>query len=413
MDTVQDQYEAYPYPARDPADEARRLIEGSPSHPLEVDHYLFEGKCDWSTPMRVLFAGGGTGDGLIMFAAYCQAAGVPVEIVYLDLSEASLDIAQARAEARDLSNISFHQDSLLNAPDYGVFDYIDSCGVLHHLPEPLAGFRALRAALKDTGGFGGMVYAPHGRSGVYPLQAAFRSLFAEVPTKDALPLARQIVDRLPATHAFARNEAVSDHKTGDAGFVDLLLHSQDRAYSIAELVDVLDQSDFKITSLIEPLLYRPEIYLPKDEVITYRLAALSDAEKWALAENLHGGMKLHIFYAVPKARNVKLPSASDMKLVPHLRTGNGAALAKQIAAKGAVKLTLSGASLPVRLPKQIAPVIASIDGRKSLSDIALECRIPLLDLVGLWRPVHEQLTATNVLNYAAGFKAVMLQTGSV
>jgi hypothetical protein len=29
------QYEAYPYPERDPADEAKRLIVGSPSHPLE------------------------------------------------------------------------------------------------------------------------------------------------------------------------------------------------------------------------------------------------------------------------------------------------------------------------------------------------------------------------------------------
>ena len=28
---VRDQYEAYPYPARDPRDEAKRLITGSPS----------------------------------------------------------------------------------------------------------------------------------------------------------------------------------------------------------------------------------------------------------------------------------------------------------------------------------------------------------------------------------------------
>ena len=37
-DRVREQYEAYPYPPRDPRDETKRLIEGSPSHRLEIDH---------------------------------------------------------------------------------------------------------------------------------------------------------------------------------------------------------------------------------------------------------------------------------------------------------------------------------------------------------------------------------------
>ena len=59
MTTVKDQYEAYPYPERDPADEARRLITGSPSHPLEIDHFLFQGQRDWSHPPAR--SGGGRG----------------------------------------------------------------------------------------------------------------------------------------------------------------------------------------------------------------------------------------------------------------------------------------------------------------------------------------------------------------
>ena len=38
------QYEAYPYPARDPAEEARRLVVGSPSHLREIDHWVFGGR---------------------------------------------------------------------------------------------------------------------------------------------------------------------------------------------------------------------------------------------------------------------------------------------------------------------------------------------------------------------------------
>ncbi|MBT5522756.1 MAG: methyltransferase, partial [Rhodospirillaceae bacterium] len=40
---VRAQYEAYPYPARDPGDEAQRLITGSPSHLLEIEHFVFAG----------------------------------------------------------------------------------------------------------------------------------------------------------------------------------------------------------------------------------------------------------------------------------------------------------------------------------------------------------------------------------
>ena len=47
-DRVRDQYEAYPYPPRDPRDEAKRLIEGSPSHLLEINHYVFAGRRNFS-----------------------------------------------------------------------------------------------------------------------------------------------------------------------------------------------------------------------------------------------------------------------------------------------------------------------------------------------------------------------------
>ena len=36
--SVQEQYEDFPYPERNPSDERKRLITGSPSHPLEIDH---------------------------------------------------------------------------------------------------------------------------------------------------------------------------------------------------------------------------------------------------------------------------------------------------------------------------------------------------------------------------------------
>src|SRR5215470_15585967 len=115
-DRVRAQYEAYPYPPRDPRDETKRLIEGSPSHLLEINHYVFGGRRDSRQPFRALIAGGGTGDGAIMLAQHLADRGCPAELVYLDVSTAARAIAEARAQQRKLTNIRFMTGSLLELP---------------------------------------------------------------------------------------------------------------------------------------------------------------------------------------------------------------------------------------------------------------------------------------------------------
>ena len=106
MDPFRAQYEVFPYPPRYPADERHRLIEGSPSHPLEIDHFLFAGRRDWRMPFRALVAGGGSGDGLIMLAQKLADLGCPAEITYLDGSagrrtaEYLLSLLEGPAETR-------------------------------------------------------------------------------------------------------------------------------------------------------------------------------------------------------------------------------------------------------------------------------------------------------------------------
>jgi SAM-dependent methyltransferase len=171
-ESIRRQYDAYPYPPRDPADEAKRLITGSPSHLLEINHFLFAGRRDFAWPFRALVAGGGTGDATVMLAQQLADAHAAAEVVYLDIAKSSLAIAEARVRARGLANVRFVQGSLLDLPALGLgrFDYIDCCGVLHHLEDPKAGLVALAAALADDGGMGLMLYAPFGRTGVYPAQ---------------------------------------------------------------------------------------------------------------------------------------------------------------------------------------------------------------------------------------------------
>ncbi|MEM8824407.1 MAG: class I SAM-dependent methyltransferase, partial [Pseudomonadota bacterium] len=202
MTTIADHYDAYPYPARDPADEAKRLIIGSPSRPMEMDHFLWGGQRDWARSLKALVAGGGSGDGLVQLAQMLTDAGRDYEITYLDLSPGAREVAESRVAVRGLTGITFHTGSLLDAAEYGTFDYIDCCGVLHHLPDPAEGFAALARAVAPEGGMGFMVYAPYGRSGVYPLQEAFGALLDGLAPEARLARAREIFARVPEGHPF-------------------------------------------------------------------------------------------------------------------------------------------------------------------------------------------------------------------
>jgi hypothetical protein len=123
LEHVRAQYEALPYPARDPRDEAIRLITGTPSHVLEINHYLFSGRLNFIRPFRALVAGGGTGDACIMLAQQLVDRRCPGEVFYLDLSTASRQICEARAKARGLRNIQFLTGSLLDlAIEKGVLE---------------------------------------------------------------------------------------------------------------------------------------------------------------------------------------------------------------------------------------------------------------------------------------------------
>ena len=400
MDPVKRQYETYPYPARDPAEEAKRLIEGSPSHPVEIDHYLFQGRRDWSQPFRVLVAGGGTGDGLVMLAQKLADTGCPAEITYIDMSEASRAVAEARIKARNL-RVKFITGDLLTAPDHGPFDYIDCCGVLHHLPDPDAGFQALAKALSPEGGMGLMVYAPYGRSGVYPLQAAFGAMLADDPPEEQVRLAKSVLGKLADVHPFARNPILGDHRDSDAGLYDLLLHSRDRPYNVEDLSAALEQAGLELVSFLEHARYDPLSYLPQGEDFTERVKALEPQARMALAERLAGNIKTHVAYVAHAGRASKTaarPNKPD--LVPHLSGVTPQALAQQVKARGGFSATIDGIAFRRDIPPVAAALIARIDGRTSLGQIAAEQ--DWMAFSATWGPIHRALTGVNLLHYSKG-----------
>ncbi|RJF83295.1 class I SAM-dependent methyltransferase [Azospirillum cavernae] len=373
IDDLRAQYEVYPYPARDPADEKKRLVTGSPSHLDEITHYVFGGRLPADRPLRVLVAGGGTGDGAIMLAQQLADSDHPGHVAYVDLSDASRAIAEARAAARGLTNITFQRGSLLEldavtAQD-GPFDYIDCCGVLHHLPDPSAGLRSLAGALAPGGGIGLMVYAPLGRTGVYPMQAALRAMTDGLPPAEKVALARRLIQHLPASNWLLNNPFVSDHRQADANLYDLLLHSCDRPYTVPELAALADSAGLAIGSLIDPIRYEPSTWV-RDPRVLKRLDGLSWLERAAWAEQMCGSMTKHIAYLLRPADLANAVAKLDgPDVIPVLRDLDGAALAKGLPPGGSLEVEVLGTVLPLPLPRLAGPILARVDGKATLADI--------------------------------------------
>ena len=371
MDDVRAQYEALPYPPRDPRDEAIRLITGTPSHVLEINHYLFSGRLNFMRPFRALVAGGGTGDACIMLAQQLADRRCPGEVVYLDISTASRQICEARAKARGLRNINFLTGSLLDLPTMpiGQFDYIDCTGVLHHLPDPAAGMRALASVLNSDGGMGVMLYGEYGRSGVYPLQELLRTLAPpSMALEDRIAMTKRLIRFLPTTNLFRRNPYLNDHVTGgDAGLYDLLLHSCDRAFTVPDIGTMAQESGLRVVAFLEPVRYEPATYM-SDPIIARQASSLPLLERAAFAERLAGNLRTHVFYAT-RAGFDTVARPEDTSAIPVLREMDAQKLAAGLQPGTPLIANLDGFPWRAQLPHLANRIVSHIDGRKTVAEI--------------------------------------------
>ncbi len=77
------------------------------------------------------------------------------EVIGVDLSEA---VETAFIATRHLENAHIVQADIYHLPFARLFDYAFSVGVLHHLPDPRAGFRSLASKVKEGGHVSAWVY---------------------------------------------------------------------------------------------------------------------------------------------------------------------------------------------------------------------------------------------------------------
>jgi 2-polyprenyl-3-methyl-5-hydroxy-6-metoxy-1,4-benzoquinol methylase/tetratricopeptide (TPR) repeat protein len=132
--TVRQQYEENPYP--------RWVRAAPPGEPIVLKDRPPDQAFD------VLLAGCGTGQSTVEFARQTPRA----RVLAIDLSIASLCYAQRMARRYGLTNVEFAQADITRlAAVERQFDYVDACGVLHHLADPWAGWRTLLSLLRPGG----------------------------------------------------------------------------------------------------------------------------------------------------------------------------------------------------------------------------------------------------------------------
>ena len=144
---VKEQYEESPYPrwinlrlASKP-ETIQDLIENSN---LKLSSHEIKNN---ESP-HILIAGCGTGQHSIHTATRFKNA----KVLAVDLSSASLAYALRKTDELEVKNIDYLQGDILHLSEIKTqFDIIESGGVLHHMDDPVKGWKALTERLKSGG----------------------------------------------------------------------------------------------------------------------------------------------------------------------------------------------------------------------------------------------------------------------
>jgi SAM-dependent methyltransferase len=284
---VRDFYERMPYPAP-----LTQLAEGragaAAADRRRTAFYRMFPTGDLRPGLQILIAGCGTSQ-----AARHALRHPDAHVTAIDISTTSLHHTRNLQQQYGLRNLALHWLPIEEVGALGRrFDQIVCTGVLHHLPDPDLGLRALRDVLAPEGALELMVYAPYGRAGIYMMQDYCRRLGVTASETDLRELAA-ILRELPPDHPIAGVLRHAKDFQQPAAMADALLHPLDRAYSVPELYDWLEHCGMRFGRWVEQAPYLPQCGLPAKSAHAARLASLPTAQQHAALELFRGTMVTH------------------------------------------------------------------------------------------------------------------------
>lgn len=256
---VRQQYEENPYPrwVKLPATGKPDLLTAM----LKREFPLVPiGPAGATSPLEILVAGCGTGQHSNATArAYRHA-----RVLAVDLSLASLGFAKRKSEELGVNNIDYAQADIMELgkvwlPSGRRFDLIESVGVLHHLDDPVAGWRVLLSLLKPRGLMRLGFYSERARRAVVAARE-FIATHGYGSSAEEIRCCRQEilaqVHQDGAASSLAPLLRFSDFY-GTSECRDLLFHVQETRYELPQLKSIIQELDLDfIGLLVEPAIRR-------------------------------------------------------------------------------------------------------------------------------------------------------------
>ena len=288
-DVIAEFYDRHPYPPPRPDLDHYQQQWRDPKR-RQAEHYLHFPRIPYRENPEVLVAGCGT------FQAAHHALRWPEgRVVGIDVSETSLEHTADLKQRYGLDNLEIQQLPIEQVAELGQdFDLIVSTGVIHHLADPDVGLRALQGVLKPNGAIHLMVYARFGRHGVHLMQEYGRRL--GIRPEGVGDLARTLAE-IPPDHPLAPLLRQSPDFSNPDSLADALLNPREQAYSVPELLDLLERSGLAFGRWHRQAPYLPHCGFPAKSPHRRKLLDLPASEQYAAMELLRGSMARHTVIA--------------------------------------------------------------------------------------------------------------------
>ena len=241
---VRAQYEENPYPRW-----SRVLAE---TQALPVDAYIgmrFPGapyKPLGNRGLDVLVAGCGTGQHAIQRAQQLKSANV----LAIDLSLSSLSYAIRKTRELGLTNLRYAQGDILALESDNMFDVIDSSGVLHHLKDPLTGWRRLAGLLRPGGLMHIGLYSSTARRDINAARAYLAEQGRGFSVPEVRRLRAEFAGRAPGDELHNVTQFSDFFSMSECR--DLLFHVQEHQFSIPQISDFLRENGFTFLGFETP-----------------------------------------------------------------------------------------------------------------------------------------------------------------
>jgi SAM-dependent methyltransferase len=235
---VREQYEEHPYPRWV---KTGASIKAQPIFKVcsESELKLYADNITNVTAPLVLIAGCGTGQHSIGTASRFSNC----HVTAVDLSLASLAYAQRKSNELGITNIDYLQADILNLHQMGrKFDIIESSGVLHHMEEPMAGWRVLVDLLKPGGLMKIGLYSELARHHIVEIRREIKALRVGVSATEIRKFRQYLAVSSDESHQLLTQ---SNDFFSLSSVRDLIFHVQEHRFTLPQIERSLNELELK------------------------------------------------------------------------------------------------------------------------------------------------------------------------